>query len=576
MLRDIQPGAEAGLTFGTLAAGPFVYFTATDAAHGSELWRTDGTPAGTVMVADIVPGAESSNANPQAAVGGRLIFTTRFAGLEVWESDGSSTGTRRVAALDAPYAALFAGLSDEFLFVTGDGAGSNLWRSDRTQTGTFRIEEFETGAGSAPFVLEPFGGRIAFTLSDAASPTPRASLWTSDGTESATELLREFTYVGAGWTTRQSAEFGNELYFSASDGSHGLELWATDGSLNGTRMVRDLLVGPGDSGPFAMTPALGRLFFASWTGSRLALYSTDGTEAGTREVGHISPFTEGESLVAVGGLLFLTADDGVHGGELWRTDGTDAGTVLVKDINPGPDWSAVSNLVELRGGVAFGAWNGVSWGLWVSDGSAAGTTRVREFPSPIGGDLTAVGGLVYFTNGGGELWVSDGTEAGTRRLAVIQSGLLEAVGSRVFFVGVDDDHGAELWRTDGTEESTVLVRDIWPGTASGLEAWSLGSLAAAGDRLFFAANDGEHGKELWVSDGTESGTVMLQDIAPGLASSRPAWLVRAGATVFFTADDGVTGTELWAVPVGAQPSSPRSLEPAERSQTPTRAIPRRQ
>ena len=143
-------------------------------------------------------------------------------------------------------------------------------------------------------------------------------------------------------------------------------------------------------------------------------------------------------------------------------------------------------------------------------------------------------------------------------------------------MGVDDDHGAELWRTDGTEESTVLVRDIWPGTASGLEAWSLGSLAAAGDRLFFAANDGEHGKELWVSDGTESGTVMLQDIAPGLASSRPAWLVRAGATVFFTADDGVTGTELWAVPVGAQPSSPRSLEPAERSQTPTRAIPRRQ
>jgi len=194
----------------------------------------------------------------------------------------------------------------------------------------------------------------------------------------------------------------------------------------------------------------------------------------------------------------------------------------------------------------------------------------------VGGDLTAAGGLVYFTSGSNsdELWVSDGTEAGTRRLSTVHASMLTAVGARLFFVGDDGVHGPELWRSDGTELGTALVRDIQPGVTGSLEPWNLGSTVAAGESIFFAANDGANGIELWASDGTEAGTVMFQDIAQGRASSRPAGLVRAGETIFFTANDGATGTELWAVPVGARPTSPRSLEPAERPQTPTRTLPR--
>jgi ELWxxDGT repeat protein len=573
MLRDTKPGAEAGLTFYTLAAGPYVYFSATDSAHGTELWRTDGTPAGTELVADLVAGTGSSDAYPEAAIEGRLVFTTRFAGLEVWESDGSSAGTRRLASLDAQNVGLFAGLSDELLFVTGDGGGSNLWRSDRTEPGTLRIEEFETGAGSFPSILHPFGGRVAFSLSDSDSP----SLWASDGTGAGTVPLREMLTAGGGFTTRQSAALGGELFFAATEPEHGMELWATDGSPEGTRLIRDIVPGGPDSHPFAMTPALGQLFFAAWNGARLALFSTDGTGAGTHEVGQVSPHTEGGALLSAGGFLYLIAGDADHGGELWRTDGTDAGTVLVKDINPGPDSSAVSTLAALNGGAVFGAWDGGSWGLWKSDGTAAGTLRIREFPSWLGGDLTAAGGLVYFTSGvySDELWVSDGTESGTRRLSTVRPTMLTAVGARLFFIGEDGVHGPELWRTDGSEPGTALVRDVRPGVTGSLEPWNFGAMAAAGDRLFFAADDGEHGIELWASDGTEAGTVMLQDIAPGRASSRPYGLVRAGETVFFSANDGATGTELWAVPAGARLSSPRALEPAGRPQTPTRTLPRR-
>ena len=82
----------------------------------------------------------------------------------------------------------------------------------------------------------------------------------------------------------------------------------------------------------------------------------------------------------------------------------------------------------------------------------------------------------------------------------------------------DDEHGWELWKSDGTENGTVLVIDVRPGSAGGVR---LGPLVGAGDRLVFAADDGVHGVELWQSDGTPERTTMVQDLAPGPASSDP-------------------------------------------------------
>ena len=117
-------------------------------------------------------------------------------------------------------------------------------------------------------------------------------------------------------------------------------------------------------------------------------------------------------------------------------------------------------LAQLHGGVVFGAWDGAAFGLWKSDGTTAGTLRIREFPGWVGGDLTAAGALVYFTSGSNsdELWVSDGTDSGTRRLSTVRASRLTAVGAALFFVGDDGVHGPELWRSDGTEQGRFRPR----------------------------------------------------------------------------------------------------------------------
>ena len=85
----------------------------------------------------------------------------------------------------------------------------------------------------------------------------------------------------------------------------------------------------------------------------------------------------------------------------------------------------------------------------------------------------------------------------------------------MFFTADDGIHGSELWKSDGTRAGTVLVKDIDPGTDKGGYDESGPTLSGVGGTLFFTADDGTHGRELWKSDGTEAGTVLVKDINPG-------------------------------------------------------------
>ncbi|GBE72822.1 hypothetical protein myaer87_00490 [Microcystis aeruginosa NIES-87] len=229
-------------------------------------------------------------------------------------------------------------------------------------------------------------------------------------------------------------------------------------------------------------------------------------------------------LTAVGNTLFFQAQDGVNGTGLWKSDGTAAGTVLVKDIRPGSFSSSYpSNLTAVGNTLYFAAYDDVNGGgLWKSDGTAAGTVLVK--------DIRPSSSSSYLRN-------------------------LTAVGNTLFFTADDGVNGYELWKSDGTAAGTVLVKDIFPGSSSSFTPYS-NALMAVGNTLFFTADDGVNGFELWKSDGTAAGTVLVKDINPGSSGSIPFFpqITALGNTLFFTANDGVNGYELWAVSTPAIPT----------------------
>jgi ELWxxDGT repeat protein len=205
--------------------------------------------------------------------------------------------------------------------------------------------------------------------------------------------------------------------------------------------------------------------------------------------------------------------------------------------------------------------------LWKSDGTARGTVLVKDInpdtdpfgPSP--NNLAAVGGTLFFAADDGvngrELWKSNGTARGTVLVKDINPGsaygsplgsfpsYLTNVAGTLFFAAFDQTNGLELWKSNGTSAGTVLVADIVPGSGGSFP----NHLTAVGATLFFTAFDPAHGIELWQSDGTAAGTTLVKDINPGSDFSSPSELAFVNGALFFAANDGQNGREPWILKV---------------------------
>jgi ELWxxDGT repeat protein len=499
---DSNPGAVR-------AAGAVGFFVADEGINGRELWRTDGTGTGTMLVKDINAGAAASTPAFLTNVNGTLFFTA-----------------------EEPY------------------TGRELWRSDGTSEGTVLVADLTAGAGSTPITaLIAAKGMLFFV---ASRPDTGSELWKSDGTDGGTVLVKDIV-PGAGSSSPQSlTHVGDAVFFSADHPDTGREAWKSDGTEAGTVLVRDINPGPAASTPASFVFLNGSVFFAAFHASTgRELWKTDGTADGTTLAGDVSPGVATgihSGLWVAKGMVFFSGFRADVGGGLWRSDGTQAGTVLVKDVRPPDSPAQVVSLVEANGIIFFKVPNPYPYigdYLWKSDGTEAGTVPFRRFSDVI--SFHPFGHHLFISTGTGQFLKTDGTLEGTESLSVNgfhHASVLGELNGALFFAAVHDDIGKELWKSDGTKAGTVLVKDI-NATVFRPRSSQSGELVRIGDKVFFAAERRDTGRELWKSDGTEAGTVLVKDIMPEAAGSSPRWLTRIGNTLFFTASHPATGAELW-------------------------------
>lgn len=434
----------------------------------------------------------------------------------------------------------------------------------------------------APESLVAFRGKLAFAVNREGGLAGK-ELWVSDGSGAGTYAVKLFSPSVDPFGPRDALEgltaTSARLFFVVGDEAHGPELWTSDGTSAGTRLVKDLT--PGAEGSFlsGLTASGSTLLFfryvpeAYGSAERYELWRSDGTEAGTVRVKELGVGASLSSLRAlVSSTLFFVVSDPEHGTELWKSDGTPSGTQLVKDIYPGPESGYPYNLRAVGSYLFFTAADpGHGRELWRSDGTPAGTVLVEDLaPGSESGSprIEALGRYLYFTTHDEASHTlslyrvrADGTghSARIRTLPNPYAGQPDAepsitsvavAGSRLFFgmsisTGGPAPRDVQLWATDGTAAGTrLLVRPL--SLSDEFES----ALYPVGDFVLFSAfEERTHGLEPWVSNGKPSGTRMLRDIASGTASAWPRDFTRVGDSVFFVAYDETDSNALWVLPL---------------------------
>ncbi len=530
----------------------FVLFRAWDGIHGWELWRSDGTPEGTALVADLCPGDCSSVPFELRALLGYVYFVARDSdrGEAVWRTDGTAAGTQLVADVSTRVypstdLSFLTAFEDELYFVEQDEAhGAELWRSDGEPDGVVElVADIQPGsADSYPASLVVVGDTLFFTADDGITGR---ELWKSDGTPGGTELAVDFCpgpedcffheSVAPPAGSQIFAAVDERLLLLASIGYETAQLWATDGTPVGSELLAEFDY-PLQKFPFRSPDGAVLLAASEGPAFEPRLWRSDGTLQGTQAVGDIGARF---AVAATAEAVYFAGDASDGSGQgLWRTDGTEGGSFLVADPGTGTDagvavapFPLVPSVME-GSVVYFGAQDEVTGiELWRSDGTAEGTFLLADVHPGPGNGLeplflpnfaAELDGRVFFTPRAAdfryELWTTDGSPQGTSRLSELdlQASALErsfsplgsdlaALDEAVLFVADDGLHGRELWRSDGSAQGTELVFDTCPDCVYRGPR----SLTTVGDRVFFLRQDDAGDHSLWVSDGTAGGTQLV-------------------------------------------------------------------
>ncbi len=595
LVKDIAPGTFYSSPRELTVLNDELFFGAWTQENGRELWKTDGSESGTVLVKDIALGEMNSSPNSIFSDGSQLWFSaidSQF-GSELWTSDGTESGTYLVKDINSgpnySYPNPQIIYNTELFFTAANSFdGPELWKSDGTEEGTVLVKDILPGTGVSIFTdIVELNSMLYFGATDGSGP----QLWKSDGTTEGTVLVKQINELG-----NQYCEFfdfivvNDKLVFSASDGLNGMELWVSDGTEIGTYQAADINPGPPSSNPSIFYPVGDTIYFAAddgthgfemWTYNCLTgnvelikdintnrvgsfirdllclddeliyntidrLYNLEGVILDFDIVGsEILGFSIfGSFFEKLGSNIIFMPFSQEHGYELWITDGTSGGTSLLKDINLGGNVQIQSPKV-IGQKMYFGA-KSVDAGLepWVTDGTSEGTIMLKDInvgtgpSSPI--DFMDINGTVYFNTLDG-VWKTDGTPIGTEKIIEKDNFYITKFGSSLIFQKASAEFGAELWKSDGTVDGTMMIKDINQGEASS----SPSEFTVFGNEIYFTAKTEDKGIELWKSDGTESGTQLVKDIHPGSGSTSISHLVSTDTHLYFVANTSSNGRELW-------------------------------
>ncbi|QDU66148.1 hypothetical protein [Engelhardtia mirabilis] len=589
-------------TYWSVQGATKVWFTAGNVASTPRLFETDGTPGGTQPVnLSGQSGGQRVDYFPGVALGDDLFYSGNVggSGFELCRTTGGGALAQLAAEINPTGQSLpveFVTTLGQIFFRADDGVhGTEIWSFDPISATAALVADLTPGPGvgiigSKPTILPASGGVVfgqnfpVFGIEPAATDGVQTGLLLNIGDEGLSD----------GSDPTEFLRFGDRVLFQAFEGSTGAELWITDGTTAGTRLVKD--INPLNDGPLGSDPGSkphnltlvgDRVFFrANHPDFGIELWSTDGTEAGTSLVVDLVPGpSSSESfffndLVPMGEALFFLAADGNGGSALWRVD--DFGTTQIKATSPLGPGSKFGVLERIGDRLLFQADGPEGLELWSSDGTVAGTALLADLtPGPDDTLLAqiAVGdSLAYFTpafGSSGELWKTDGTPAGTVNFFTLGAGEggfgeLTTLGDLVLFSVTTPANGREPWVSDGTAAGTMLLADTQPGPGSGFPL----EFTVAGNGAFFAVQsppDSFHFGQLWVTDGTPAGTQLAVDLPSPLDAAGLAdfWAAGTDQRLLFTNQDA-NGEEWWVtdgsaagtqaltdIALGAKSSEPR-------------------
>jgi len=525
LLADLEPGA-APQYFGLVPFNGAVYFSGSDGVHGSELWRTDGTLAGTRLVYEATPGREGG-VDDLTVAGSELFFTGT--GNRLFRSDGTGPGTRAVTTLPGSPTELTV-LGDRIYFsCCFFSPQQELWSTDLVDGGTGIAADIAVGAASStPTELTPMGGRLYFTA--IPSGTLRQLYRYDPATGSAARVL-----AGPIDIVRELAAVGDRLYFVGRDLAFSQRLFSTDDTDGGARTH----TGSNVTGITHLTPWGTRLAYvagnSSGTNRELRLLETTDGGLVTFDLAPGGASSDPRELTVLGGRLYFLATAPGAALSPWVSDGTPAGTFVLVDagtgtVNPGVAFAGLAGNEVLFRAEGPGT---TDVELWKTQGTAGSTSFVadlspRRFDTSPGAMAELGGALVFVAGGPGieGVWRTDGTDAGTWQLwsgSVRSFSPLVRAHERVYFRSTAN----RLWRVDGR-----------PGVAEDLGSHgALDMQPCSTDASYFFLSDvfGPNATQLWTVDAADAGPRQVASF-PYPGGSVPTWgCIARGDSAWFHA-----------------------------------------